>query len=250
MRMAMISGPPAKPNFTGTGMPGMAKGNEPKISPRKTPTKIVAIFGAFRRRTEFPIWLATRSTASSGPTTMILSPTCRGRLAEAKRSMPCRVRRVTLTPCTLEKCMDASVLPFTLGLVMRIRLDTNGWSCCSKSMSSFGPMKAMIASWSASAQTMSIWSPTWKMVSRFGMQSSPSWTRRDTTKSRFRKSCTCSSVLPSRYLFVTSRCILYGFLLVLVSSMAFNCSSSFSNLILHAYLINIVAPMMPKTPRG
>ena len=88
MRMAMINGPPAKPNFTGTGIPGMTRGNEPKISPRKIPTKIVAMFGAFRRLWEFPIWLATRLTASSGPTTMILSPTCRGSPAEAKRSIP------------------------------------------------------------------------------------------------------------------------------------------------------------------
>ena len=86
--MAMISGPPARPNFTGTGMPGMANGKEPKMMPRMIPTKMVAMFGAFRRRMELPIWLATRSTASSGPTTMILSPTCKGSPAEAKRSMP------------------------------------------------------------------------------------------------------------------------------------------------------------------
>ena len=37
MRMAMISGPPAKPSFTGTGMPGITKGNDPKIRPRNMP---------------------------------------------------------------------------------------------------------------------------------------------------------------------------------------------------------------------
>ena len=47
MRMAIISGPPAKPSFTGTGIPGIANGNEPKIRPRNIPTKIVAMLGAF-----------------------------------------------------------------------------------------------------------------------------------------------------------------------------------------------------------
>ena len=98
MRIAMISGPPAIPSFSGTGMPGMANGSEPKMMPRMMPTKMVAMFGAFKRRMLLPILLATRSTASSGPTTMMRSPTCNGKVADAKRSMPWRVTRVTLTP--------------------------------------------------------------------------------------------------------------------------------------------------------
>ena len=84
----MMSGPPAIPSFMGTGMPGMAMGSEPKMMPMMMPTKMVAMFGASRRRIELPILLATRSTASSGPTTMMRSPTCRGRVGEAKMSMP------------------------------------------------------------------------------------------------------------------------------------------------------------------
>ena len=86
--MAIISGPPAIPNFMGTGIPGMARGSEPKMIPMMMPTKMVAMLGASRRRMELPILLATRSTASSGPTTIILSPTCNGRVVEAKRSIP------------------------------------------------------------------------------------------------------------------------------------------------------------------
>ena len=86
--MAMISGPPAIPSFTGMGMPGMAKGNDPKMMPMMIPMKMVAMFGAFNRWAELPIRLVTRFTASSGPTTMIRSPTCSGRLTLAKRSMP------------------------------------------------------------------------------------------------------------------------------------------------------------------
>ena len=96
--------------------------------------------------------------------------------------------RVTLTLCTLEKCIEASDLPLMLGLVTRMRFDTNGWSCCSQSTLMTGPIKAMMASASASVHTMYSWSPLWNTVLRLGMDTWPSCRMREHTKSRFRKS--------------------------------------------------------------
>ena len=47
--MATTSGPPAKPNFTGVGMPGNAMGRLPNKIPKNMPTKIVTIFGESKR---------------------------------------------------------------------------------------------------------------------------------------------------------------------------------------------------------
>ena len=94
----MISGPPAIPSFRGTGMPGIAIGSEPNTIPIIIPMNIVAMFGASRRRMELPIMSDTRFTASSGPTTIMRSPTRRWSDALAKMSIPWRVTRVTLTP--------------------------------------------------------------------------------------------------------------------------------------------------------
>ena len=52
--MAIISGPPARPSFNGTGIPGTAKGMLPNIRPMMIPIKIVAIFGVSRRFSIFP----------------------------------------------------------------------------------------------------------------------------------------------------------------------------------------------------
>ena len=84
----MISGPPARPSFSGTGIPGIANGMLPKIRPMRIPMKIVAIFGASRRLTELPMSSATRFTFSSGPTTITRSPVWKWWLREAKRSIP------------------------------------------------------------------------------------------------------------------------------------------------------------------
>ena len=93
--MAIISGPPARPSFTGLGMPGKAKGMLPKTMPTRMPIKMDAMFGWSSRFTELPNRRVTRFTASSGPTTIRRSPICR---RFAKSSMPERVTRVTFTP--------------------------------------------------------------------------------------------------------------------------------------------------------
>ena len=199
MRMAMISGPPAIPNFKGTGIPGMANGREPKIIPTIMPTKIVAMLGASRRFTELPIISATRFTFSSGPTTKILSPTWKWWFLPAKMSIPWREIRVTLTPYTLEKCILPKVLPFISGRVTTIRRETK---CCTSSLSrshsasTSGPIKALMASASASAHTTSNSSPTSNLVLLLGMLTSPLWSSREHTMSRFKNSETSLSVLP------------------------------------------------------
>ena len=42
-RIAMIKGPPAKPNFSGTGIPGMAIGKEPNNMPMAIPMKMAIL---------------------------------------------------------------------------------------------------------------------------------------------------------------------------------------------------------------
>ena len=80
--------------------------------------------------------------------------------------------RVTFTPYTLEKCILPKVLPFMRGLVTTMRRDTIG-CCCSfssfHSLSSSGPMKALMGSASASAHTISNSSLISKIVLRLGM---------------------------------------------------------------------------------
>ena len=44
-RMATISGPPASPSFSGVGIPGMAKGILPTMTPRKIPRNAGRISG-------------------------------------------------------------------------------------------------------------------------------------------------------------------------------------------------------------
>jgi len=157
--MATTNGPPARPNFTGVGMPGKAIGKLPKKIPKNIPTKIVTIFGWSRRFRELPSTLATRSTASCWPTTITRSPTCRVRCGSANRSIPERLTRVTLTPNMPRKCISPNFFPLISDLVIKIRRDTIGISCFSQSTCTSFPMKAVIASASSSEQTMNTWSP-------------------------------------------------------------------------------------------
>ena len=133
IRMATTSGPPARPNFTGVGMPGNAMGRLPNRIPRKIPTKMVTMFGVSRRFNWLPSTPATRSTASCWPTTITRSPTWSTRLGSANRSIPERLIRVTLTPYILRKCMLPSFFPLISDLVTRIRRETIGVSCFSQS---------------------------------------------------------------------------------------------------------------------
>ena len=75
MSIAIMRGPPAIPNFIGTGIFGTANGMLPNNIPSIIPMKIVAIFGWSRRLMAFPTRLATRLTDASSPTTIIRSPT-------------------------------------------------------------------------------------------------------------------------------------------------------------------------------
>ena len=177
--------------------------------PTMIPTKMVAIFGALRRFSELPIIEATRLTFSSGPTTMIRSPTIKRWLRPAKRSIPCRLIRVTFTPYTERKCISPNVLPLILLLVITIRRLTNccGWSSSCQSTSISGPMKARIAAASPSALTTRISSPNSKTLSKVGTDNTPSCIRRVQTKSRLRNSDISSSLRPAIYAFCTFKYI-------------------------------------------
>ena len=172
----MINGPPASPNFKGTGICGIEKGMLPNNIPTTMPMKMVAIFGALSRFSELPINSAMRLTLSSLPTTMMRSPTWKWWLRLAKRSIPCLVMRVTLTPYTLLKCILPSVLPFIFGFVMMILRETMGFSSVllSHSTSTSGPINALTASASTSAHTIYIESPDCRMVSFDGVLICPS----------------------------------------------------------------------------
>ena len=195
----MINGPPAKPSFNGTGMCGIVNGKLPKRMPTIMPIKMVAIFGVFRRFSELPISSATRLTFSSGPTTIMRSPTLKWWLRLAKRSIPWRLMRVTFTPYTELKCILASVLPFIALLVMIIRLLTIflGWSSSCQSTSISGPMNAWIAFASTSAETMITSSSNSRIVSRVGTEITPFFIIRVQTMSRLRNSEISCNVRPA-----------------------------------------------------
>ena len=167
--MATTSGPPARPSLTGVGIPGNAMGRLPHRIPRKMPTNNVIMFGSLRRFKELPSTLATRSTASSEPTTMTRSPTCSIRLGLANRSTPERLTRVMLTLYMLRKFSIPSFFPFISGLVTKIRRDTIGISCFSQSTCTSRPIKATMASESSSEHTTNNWSFCSRIVPWFGM---------------------------------------------------------------------------------
>lgn len=54
IKIATTNGPPAKPNFTGIGTPGMAKGTHPKITPNIIPKKIGIKNGSFNLALALP----------------------------------------------------------------------------------------------------------------------------------------------------------------------------------------------------
>ncbi len=75
MSIATTKGPPANPNLTGVGTPGIINGMLPKMIPNNIPTKMVAMLGWSSFLSEFPSTSATRLTASCSPTTITRSPT-------------------------------------------------------------------------------------------------------------------------------------------------------------------------------
>ncbi len=54
IRMAMMSGPPARPSLTGTGIPGSIIGIMPKITSRTIPRKYGSRFGSLSFFIELP----------------------------------------------------------------------------------------------------------------------------------------------------------------------------------------------------
>ena len=96
-RMAMMSGPPARPSLMGCGMPGKRMGREPKMIPTTMPRKMGTRFGLSRAPLELPTCSATRLMFCSAPMQIRASPICRYRSGRATSSTPERMTRVTLT---------------------------------------------------------------------------------------------------------------------------------------------------------
>ena len=97
------------------------------------------------------------------------------------------------------------------GLVTMMRLLMSG--CFSSSLSIHSPsisvpMKALMASASVCAQTISTSSPSSKTVSRLGTHILPSWTMREATMSRLRNSLISFRLRPQIWAFCTRRYIL------------------------------------------
>ena len=209
--MAMMSGPPAKPSFTGIDIPVMWKGRLPKMIPTSIPTKMVSRLGLSSRVFWLPSFEAKMLTASSGPTTTSLSPTCRLTFGWANSSIPERKMRVTLTPCRLLGCRLPRVFPFILSRVTSICLDCIGVSCFSQFTVVSCPMNATMASASSSAHTTYILSPVKSRVSRLGTITCPSCRQREHTKSRARYSRSCRMDFPLSEGLMSSMLIRCGF---------------------------------------
>ena len=160
----------------------------PRIHPKAIPRKIGIRFGWFRRFIELPNTFSAWLTANSLPTIVTRSPICNCNWGLATRSTPERLTRVTLAPKLLRIFNCANVLPFSSGLVIRIRREISSLFSCSHSTSIGLPKNAVIASISIGVAITNISSPRWSSVSEFTNSDSffPFKCRiRDTTKLRF-----------------------------------------------------------------
>ena len=160
-----MSGPPARPSFTGIGIPGIKKGMLPNRIPRKIPTNIVTMGGSFNLFSVLPSSFSTLLMFSSSPTTITRSPTCKVRLVAPSRSIPERFTRVILTPKSVRRRSDPSVFPLILLWVITIRRETRCFSESFQSSSAGSPIKAVIVSASANADITRSISPFLSIVS-------------------------------------------------------------------------------------
>ena len=167
--IATISGPPARPSLSGVGMPGIATGMLPTITPRKMPRNAGRISGWSSAVSESPNSFAAAAMLSGVPTTSNLSANFTRISRRPVNLNPPRVTRLTVTP---KRSLSAScwmLLPRILLFVTRIVLTAkfDFWSVMG--VSCFSPIifcKLSIASGIPTTCTKS-WSSS--VISPFGM---------------------------------------------------------------------------------
>ena len=253
IRMDTISGPPARPSFTGCGIPGNINGILPKIHPNAMPKKMGIRLGWFSLFMEFPKTFSAWVTASSLPTIVTRSPICNCKCGEATKSTPERLIRVMLAPKLFRILSCESIFPFNSGFVIKMRREISFLFNCSHSISTCLPKNTVIASMSIGFEITRILSSICNIVSEFTSSTSccPSWWRmREMTKLRFTKGRISLMVFP---------CIASFFISNVTGRTVSSCkcpnpfsasASSCDVLILRMYFSASNERMAPTTPKG
>ena len=140
-------------------MPGIQNEMLPSRTPSAMPVKMGIRLGWLSRLSELPKSRSAWATDNSGPTTVTRSPICNCRFPEATRSMPERLMRVIVTPHVERTRSSERVLPFSSGLVIRMRREIIALSWTIGSASTSRPSRATSASTSRGAAISRMRSP-------------------------------------------------------------------------------------------